>query len=285
MGFDGRVAIVTGAGNGLGRSHALLLAGRGAQVVVNDVDADAASAVVDEIERAGGVAVANDDSVTTPEGGAGITAAAVAAFGRVDIVVNNAGFVRDRAFHKITPEDVDAVLDVHLRGAFWVTSPAWRLMREQGYGRVVFTTSAGGLLGNFGQSNYAAAKMGILGLMRVLSTEGETRGIRVNAIAPMAATRMTEGLLGDMTDALGPDLVSPVVGWLCHEDCEVTGEIFTTGGGRVGRYFVGVAPGFHDPKLTMESVRDHLDAIRDLTGHVVPVTPDGEVPLFMERFS
>jgi NAD(P)-dependent dehydrogenase (short-subunit alcohol dehydrogenase family) len=293
LGFDGRVAIVTGAGGGLGRAHALLLAARGAQVVVNDlggsVDGAGASegpaaAVAREIEDAGGVAVANTDTVATPDGGQGIVDAALSAFGRVDIVVNNAGILRDRAFHNLTPADIDPIIDVHLRGAFYPTIPAWRAMREQGYGRVVFTSSASGILGNFGQSNYGAAKMGVVGLTRVLAIEGARHGIRVNAIAPMARTRMTEGLLGDMHDRLDPELVSPVVAWLAHERCAVTGEVFTVGGGRVGRMFVGVTPGFHKPDLTVEDVDAHLAEIRDETGYVVPADSLGELPLLVQHF-
>jgi NAD(P)-dependent dehydrogenase (short-subunit alcohol dehydrogenase family) len=238
LGFDGRVAIVTGAGNGLGRAHARLLAARGAQVVVNDlggaVDGAGASsgpaaAVAREIEDAGGVALANTDTVATPDGGRALVDAAVEAFGGVDIVVNNAGILRDRAFHNLTPDELDPVLDVHLRGSFFVTVPAWRVMRERGYGRVVFTSSASGILGNFGQANYGAAKMGVVGMTRVLAVEGARHGIRVNAIAPMARTRMTDGLLGDMHDRLDPELVSPVAAWLAHERCSVTGDVFTDG--------------------------------------------------------
>ena len=294
LGFDGRVAIVTGAGNGLGRAHALLLAARGAQVVVNDlggaVDGAGASsgpaaAVAREIEEAGGVALANSDTVATPDGGRALVDAAVGAFGRVDIVVNNAGILRDRSFHNLTPDELDPVLDVHLRGSFFVTVPAWRVMRERGYGRVVFTSSASGILGNFGQANYGAAKMGVVGMTRVLAIEGARHGIRVNAIAPMARTRMTDGLLGDMHDRLDPELVSPVAAWLAHERCSVTGEVFTVGGGRVGRMFVGVTPGYFKPDLTIEDVDAHLDEIRDEAGYVVPADSLGELPLLVRHFA
>ena len=293
LGFDGRVAIVTGAGNGLGRAHALLLAARGAQVIVNDlggrVDGEGASqgpaaTVVREIEDAGGVSVANTDTVWTPEGGRAIVDMALEAFGRVDIVVNNAGILRDRAFHNITPAELDPVLDVHLRGSFFVTIPAWQAMRERGYGRVVFTSSASGILGNFGQANYGAAKMGVVGMTRVLAIEGARHGIKVNAIAPMARTRMTEGLLADMNDRLDPELVSPVVAWLAHERCSVTGEVLTVGGGRVGRMFIGVTPGFFKADLTVEDVDAHIDEIRDEAGHVVPADSMGELPLLLKHF-
>ncbi|HMG40491.1 MAG TPA: SDR family oxidoreductase [Acidimicrobiales bacterium] len=294
LSFDGEVAIVTGAGHGLGREHALLLAARGARVVVNDlggaVDGSGGSSgpaadVVAEIEKAGGEAVANADTVATPEGGQAIVDAALEAFGRVDIVVNNAGILRDKAFHNVSPDDVDPVLDVHLRGAFWVTSPAWRLMREQGYGRVVFTSSASGILGNFGQASYAAAKMGLVGMTNVLALEGARYDIKVNAVAPMALTRMTEDLLGDLSDHLDPRLVSPVVGWLAHRDCDVTGEVFTVAAGRVGRFFVGVTPGYHHPDLSVEHVRDHMAEIRDETGYLVPTDGMGEMPLVLAHLT
>ena len=294
LGFDGQVAIVTGAGNGLGRAHALLLAARGAQVVVNDLggsvggagaSAGPAVTVAREIEDAGGVALANTDTVATPEGGRALVAAALAAFGQLDIVVNNAGILRDRAFHNMTPDELEPVLDVHLRGSFFVTLPAWRVMREAGYGRVVFTSSASGILGNFGQANYGAAKMGVVGMTRVLAIEGGPHGIRVNAIAPMARTRMTDGLLGDMHDWLDPELVAPVAAWLAHERCSVTGEVFTVGGGRVGRVFVGVTPGFFKPDLTIEDVDAHLDEICDEAGYLVPADSMGELPLLAKHFA
>jgi NAD(P)-dependent dehydrogenase (short-subunit alcohol dehydrogenase family) len=294
LGFDGRVAIVTGAGNGLGRAHARLLAARGARVVVNDlggaIDGSGASSgpaadVVAEIEADGGEAVTSTDSVATPEGGAAIVQTALDGFGRVDIVVNNAGIVRDRAFHNMTPADVTSVLDVHVGGAFWVTLAAWPHLRDQGYGRVVFTSSASGLLGNFGQSNYGAAKTALFGLTRVLAAEGARRGIKVNAIAPMARTRMTGELLGDLADRLDPDLVAPVVGWLAHEDCDVSGEVFSVAGGRVARFFLGVTPGWFDPALTVEGVRDHMAEIRDETGYLVPADAAGEMPLLRNYLS
>jgi len=275
--FDGRVAVVTGAGGGLGREHARLLAARGARVVVNDVDIERARATAAEITDESGVAVADGESVATPDSGGRIVRGALEAFGRVDIVVNNAGNLHDKAFHNLTPEAVDAVLDVHLRGAFWVTRAAWPHLRDQGYGRVVNTTSNAGLLGNFGQASYGAAKMGIVGLTRALACEGSRYGIRVNAVAPLARTAMTEALLGSFGDRLDPALVSPVVAWLSHEDCGVTGEIYSAAGGRVARYFIGLTRGFHDPALTPEGVRDNLDAIRSEAGYTVPGSPAEEL--------
>src|SRR6266540_349785 len=220
LGFDGKVAIITGAGGGLGRSHALELARRGALVVVNDLGGSvdgsgsgttAAQAVVDEIKAAGGDAVANYDSVATPDGGKAIVQSALDAFSRIDIVINNAGILRDTSFKNMTSEQLEPVLDVHLKGAFYVTRPAWEHMREQGYGRVVNTSSGAGIFGNFGQTNYGAAKMGLVGLTRVLAIEGAKYNIKANAIAPVAKTRMTEELLGPLADKLQPKFVTPVV--------------------------------------------------------------------------
>jgi NAD(P)-dependent dehydrogenase (short-subunit alcohol dehydrogenase family) len=273
LGFDGKVAIITGAGGGLGREHALLLASRGAQVVVNDLggsvhgdggDAGPAERTAKEIEALGGVAVADTNSVATPEGGEAIVQTAIDAFGRIDIVINNAGILRDKSFHNMSPDLVDPVLDVHLRGAFYVTQPAWVHMREQSYGRVIVTASSAGLFGNFGQANYGAAKMGLVGLAHVLSQEGERYNIKVNAIAPTAGTRMTREIFGDeLADKLAPGLVSPLVAWLAHEDCPVSGHIYSVGGGRVARVFVGEGPGYlrSDAPLTVEDVRDHFDEI------------------------
>ena len=252
LGFDGQVAIITGAGGGLGKQHALLLASRGALVVVNDLggavdgtgaDVGAAQLVVDEITAAGGEAVADANSVATPEGGAAIVQTAIDAFGRVDIVVNNAGILRDKSFSNMTSELFDPVIDVHLRGAFHVTQPAWKHMRERSYGRIISTSSSSGLFGNFGQANYGAAKMGLVGFTRVLSVEGAKYGITANAIAPFALTRMTESLLGPLGEKVAPELVSPLVAYLAHESCTATGRVFSVGGGRVAEVFIGEAQG------------------------------------------
>jgi len=286
IGFDGKVAIVTGAGGGLGRSHALEFARRGARVVVNDLggsidgsghDDGPAARVVREINDLGGEAVANLDSVASPEGGAAIVDTAVQAFGRVDIVVNNAGILRDKAFHNMTPDLIDPVIDVHLKGAFNVTKAAWGLMREQGYGRIVNTSSNSGILGNFGQANYGAAKMGLVGFTRVLGIEGAKHNIKVNAIAPVAFTRMTADLMPGLEDKLKPEMVTPVVVWLAHADCPVTGEVYSAGGGVVARFFIGLTPGIVDHELTVESVRDRFDAIRDETGYTVPANNGDEL--------
>jgi NAD(P)-dependent dehydrogenase (short-subunit alcohol dehydrogenase family) len=280
--FDGRTAIVTGAGGGLGKTYALALAQRGANVVVNDLGGAAdgtgsgssmADGSVAEIRAAGGRAVANYDSVATSEGGRAIVQAALDAFGGVDILINNAGILRDKSFAKLEPAQLDAVLDVHLRGAFFVTQPAFAEMKERGYGRIVMTSSASGLFGNFGQSNYAAAKLGLVGLMNVLAIEGDKHGIQVNSIAPAARTRMTEQVLGPLADALDPRLVTPLVVFLCSEQCRLTHEIFDVAGGRYARVFLGlcrgwVAPGGATPEA--EDILEHLEMIRDQADYVVP---------------
>jgi NAD(P)-dependent dehydrogenase (short-subunit alcohol dehydrogenase family) len=294
LGFDGKVAIITGAGGGLGRSHALDLAKRGALIVVNDlggsVDGEggshtAAQKVVDEIKAAGGEAVANYDSVATPEGGESIVKTAVDTFGRVDIIINNAGILRDASFKNMTKEMLDPILDVHLKGAFNVTRPAWQLMRDQGYGRIVNTSSGAGIFGNFGQTNYGAAKMGLVGFTRVLAVEGAKNNIKANAIAPVAKTRMTEELLGPVADKLAPEFVTPVVTFLAHESCPVSGEVYSVGGGRVARVFIGVTPGYTDSELTAELVRDHFDQIRDETDYAVPANLNEEMGLALKALS
>jgi NAD(P)-dependent dehydrogenase (short-subunit alcohol dehydrogenase family) len=291
LGFDGQLAIITGAGGGLGRQHALMLARRGALVVVNDLggavdgtgsDKGAAQLVVDEIEEAGGEAVANTDSVATPAGGASIVQTAIDAFGKVDIVINNAGILRDKSFHNMTPDLIDPVIDVHLRGAFNVTQPAWVKMREQGYGRIVSTASAAGVFGNFGQANYGAAKMGLVGFTNVLAIEGAKHNIRANAIAPLAMTRMTEDLLGPLGDKLDPALVTPLVTYLVHESCESTGRVYSVGGGRVAEVFIAETVGYtNTDTLTPEDLHDHWDAVTVQDGCSVPATIAGVTALFL----
>jgi NAD(P)-dependent dehydrogenase (short-subunit alcohol dehydrogenase family) len=291
LGFDGKVAVITGAGGGLGRSHALELARRGALVVINDLGGSidgtgsgttAAQAVVDEIKDAGGEAVANYDSVATVEGGQNIIKSAVDTFGRIDIVINNAGILRDTSFKNMTPEQLEPVLDVHLKGAFYVTQPAWSHMRDQGYGRIITTASGAGIFGNFGQTNYGAAKMGLVGLTRVLAIEGAKYNIKANAIAPVAKTRMTDSILGPLADKLLPEYVTPIVTFLAHEDCPVTGEVYSVGGGRVARIFVGVTPGIFDADLTAEVIRDRFDEVREEEGYVVPASLNEEMMLALK---
>jgi NAD(P)-dependent dehydrogenase (short-subunit alcohol dehydrogenase family)/acyl dehydratase/putative sterol carrier protein len=279
--FDGRVAVVTGAGAGLGRAYALELAKRGAKVVVNDLggsrdglgegSSSAADRVVKEIKAAGGEAVASYDSVATPEGGEAVVRRAVEAFGRVDIVINNAGILRDKTLAKMEPETWDAVMDVHLKGAYNVTRPAFIKMRENRYGRVVLTTSAAGLYGNFGQTNYSAAKMGLVGFMNTLKLEGEKHNIRVNTVAPIAATRLTQDILPpDLFEKLKPEFVTPLVLYLCSEQCAENGMIFNAGMGYFNRAAIvtgpGVALGHGSQPPTPEEIHKQWDAINDLSG-------------------
>jgi NAD(P)-dependent dehydrogenase (short-subunit alcohol dehydrogenase family) len=276
--FDGKVALVTGAGNGLGREYAHLLAARGCAMVVNDLGGPAedgrgaAQRVVDEIVAAGGAATADTHSVSDLAGAAAMVAKAIDAFGRIDIVVNNAGILRDKSFLSMTPELVDPVLDVHLKGSLHVTRAAWSHFREQGYGRVVLTSSAAGLFGNPGQANYAAAKAGMVGLMNVLKHEGVKYNVNVNVIAPVAETQMTSHVIGKLSGLVGPQLVSPVVAYLVHESCEVNGHIYSVGGGRVSRIFLGLTHGWGEPgeQFTPEDVRDHLGEIEDRADFTVP---------------
>ena len=287
--YDGRVAVITGAGGGLGKTYALEMARRGAKVVVNDLGGKSdgtgaghsmADQVVEEIKKAGGEAVANYDSVSTPEGGEGIIQSALNAFGRVDVVVNNAGILRDKTFLKLTPDELGIVLDVHLKGAFYVSQPAFRAMKEKGYGRFIFTSSAAGILGNFGQTNYGAAKMGLVGLMNVLSVEGAKYNIKCNAIAPTARTRMTEELLGPLAPLLDPETVTPLVVYLGSEACELTHEIFSVGGGRFARMFIGLAPGWvadGGKKVSAEDVADYIEQIRNPEGYTIPANITDEL--------
>ena len=286
IGYDGQVAIITGSGGGLGREHALELARRGARIVVNDLGGSVsgeghedgpAHKTAQEINDLGGIAVADTNSVATPEGGAAIVQTAVDEFGTVDIVINNAGILRDKTFHNMTPELLNPVIDVHLRGAFYVTQPAYVIMREKGYGRIVNTSSNSGILGNFGQSNYGAAKMGLVGFTRVLANEGRKHNIKANAIAPVAKTRMTEELFGAAGDPLDPKLVTPVVAWLASSEVDVTGEVYSVAGGLVARFFIGLTPGFYKSDLTVEDVRDNWTQIRDEEGYIVPDGPNDEL--------
>ncbi|MCF8111729.1 MAG: SDR family NAD(P)-dependent oxidoreductase [Desulfobacteraceae bacterium] len=277
--FDGQVAIVTGAGGGLGRAYALDLAARGACVVVNDLGGSRdgsgegssfpARKVVDEIEAAGGQAVANYDNVATRKGGENIVKCALDNYGTVDILINNAGILRDKSFAKMEPDTWQAVIDVHLNGAYNVTRPAFIVMREKGYGRIIMTTSAAGLYGNFGQANYSAAKMGLVGFMNTLKLEGQKYNIKVNTVAPLAASRLTEDVLpADLLDNITPEFVSPLVLFLCSQRCPVSGYIYNAGMGCFNRAAVITGPGViaGDPESipAAEQVTANLDKIRTL---------------------
>jgi NAD(P)-dependent dehydrogenase (short-subunit alcohol dehydrogenase family) len=277
--FDGRVAIVTGAGGGLGRSHALLLASRGAKVVVNDLGGTvegtgagsaAADKVVEEIRAAGGEAVANYDGVDTWAGGEAIVKTALDAYGKVDILINNAGILRDKSFMKMEEIDVDKVIAVHLKGGFNVTKAAFPVMRENNYGRIVMTTSNTGLYGNFGQANYGAAKLGLVGLMNTLKLEGARYNILVNTIAPIAGTRMTATVMPpDMVEKLKPEYVTPMVAYMCSEACTDSGIIFTAGAGYFSRAVMVEGPGIALNPLkgiTIEDIRDRIGDIKKLEG-------------------
>jgi NAD(P)-dependent dehydrogenase (short-subunit alcohol dehydrogenase family) len=277
--FDGRAAIVTGAGTGLGRSHALALAARGAKVVVNDLGVDvegggksgaAADAVVAAIKKAGGTAVANYDSVAEPESAARIVQSALDAFGTVDIVINNAGFLRDKSFEKMDLADFEAVLKVHLLGTVYVTRAAWPVLKEKNYGRVVVTTSAAGLYGNFGQTNYAAAKAGVIGFMLALKEEGAKYNILANAIAPVAYTRMLATILPQSFERrLRPEVVSAGVLYLASEQCSANGVILEAGDDQfavarmVQSHGMRLPPGEAE---TPEAVAENWAAITDLAG-------------------
>lgn len=279
--FDGRVAIVTGAGGGLGRTHALALAERGARVVVNDLGGDVhgeggdpgpAMRVVEEIQAAGGEAVADGADVTSPDQVEAMVAKAMDRWGRVDILVNNAGILRDRSFSNLTLEEIDAVIGVHLRGTFICTKAVWDIMKDQSYGRIVVTTSSSGLYGNFGQANYGAAKMGVVGLMHTLHLEGRKYDIRVNALAPAAGTRMTEGLVPD--DAfrlLTPETVSVGLVWLVSEDAP-SRVILGAGAGAFARTMVVETEGFAlaGDDLTPEALGARFDDLSDLTTATEP---------------
>jgi NAD(P)-dependent dehydrogenase (short-subunit alcohol dehydrogenase family)/putative sterol carrier protein len=295
--FDGQVAIVTGAGGGLGRVYALELARRGAKVVVNDFGGirdgsgegsqGPAARVVEEIKKMGGDAVASFDSVATPEGGENIVRTALKTFGRVDILINNAGILQDKSFAKMDQDNWRKVIDVHLNGSYHVTQPAFRIMRENGYGRIVMTTSAAGLYGNFGQTNYSTAKMGLVGLMNSLKLEGEKHNIKVNTVAPLAATRLTSDILPpDLQKKMKPEFIAPLVLYLCAKECPANGTIYNAGMGFYNRAAVmtgkgaWVGNGKHIPSVEdvaahwnkisrMEDAREYINAI-DFMGGILP---------------
>lgn len=283
--FDGRVAVITGAGRGLGRAYAELLGSLGAKVVVNDngsvikgegSDEGPAQDVVEAIRAAGGEAIANADSVATPEGGRAIVQAALDAWGRIDVLIHNAGNVRYGTIRELSDEDLNAVLDVHLKGAFHVVRAAMGPMCDAGYGRVVLTSSIGGVYGNNRCVNYAMAKSGMIGLSNVIALEGEEFNVKSNVIVPSAVTRMAEGIDTSLYPPLGPELVAPMVGWLAHENCSVSGELYAALGGRMAEVFIGEARGAYQPAWSIDDVDARIGQIRDkaepkvfgLHGHV-----------------
>ncbi len=277
--FDDRVAVITGAGAGLGRIYALELAKRGAKIVVNDYggafdgsgkgSSSPAQMVVDEIKKAGGLAVANYDNVASPEGGENIINTALDAFGTIDILINNAGILRDKSIGKMEPAQWQSVLDVHLSGSYNVTRPAFKIMKEKGYGRIIMTTSAAGLYGNFGQANYSAAKLGIVGMMNTLKLEGAKYDIMINTIAPIAASRMTKDIMPpEIFEKSNPEFVSPMVLYLCSDDYKETGQIFNAGMGFFNRAAILTGKGLQigDPKNppTPEMIHANFDKINNM---------------------
>ena len=279
--FENKTVIVTGAGNGLGKSYAIEFAKRGANVVVNDlggaVDGSGsanspADEVVEEIKNNGGNAVANYDSVASKEGGDSIVNSAIETFGGLHAVVNNAGILRDKSFAKMTEEDLDAVLDVHLKGTFFVCQPAFAHMKESGYGRFVNVASPSGLFGNFGQSNYAAAKMGIVGLTNIIAIEGAKYNIKANVLAPNATTRMTEELFGEeFAKLFKVEQVTPLVVFLASEVCDVTHEIFSAGAGRYARIGINTHKGYVNPEATADDISENIESIRTIKDGSYPM--------------
>ncbi len=293
--FEGKVAIVTGAGGGIGRLYALDLAARGARIVVNDLGAgldgagasqSAADIVAEEIKAAGGEAIANYDSVSTMAGGESIVKSAVDNYGTVDILVNNAGILRDKTFIKMTEEEWDSVIAVHLKGAFCVTQPAVKIMKEKQYGRIIFTASVSGLYGNFGQTNYGAAKMGLVGIMNSLKLEMAKYNIKINTVAPNADSRMTRGLVPeDYAEKIKPKFNVPMVTYLCSEDCRDSGMIFTTSAGWFARTAVisgeGICMGDTNRDITAEEVRDQFEKTKNIEGGK-PYQSGGDVYVLSE---
>ena len=290
--FENRVAIVTGAGNGLGKAYALELGKRGAKVVVNDlggaVDGSGsanspADDVVNEIIENGGEAVANYDSVATKDGGESIVQTAVDSFGTVDAVINNAGILRDKSFANMTEEEFSLIIEVHLKGTYFVTQPAFKIMKENNYGRIVNVASPSGLFGNFGQTNYGAAKMGIVGLTNVLAIEGAKYNIKVNVIAPTAYTRMTEALLPeDVGKLFSAELVTPMVTYLASEACEPTHEIFGVAAGRFARIGIITHEGYVNTQATAEDIASNIEEIRTITDGSYPLSNEDELMLIQK---
>jgi NAD(P)-dependent dehydrogenase (short-subunit alcohol dehydrogenase family) len=290
--FENRTVIVTGAGNGLGKAYALELGSRGAKVVVNDlggsVDGSGSASspaddVVNEIIKNGGEAIANYDSVATKEGGESIVQSALDNFGTVDAVINNAGILRDKSFANMSEDELSLILDVHLKGTFFVSQPAFKVMKENNYGRIVNVASPSGLFGNFGQSNYGAAKMGIVGLTNVLSIEGAKYNIKVNVIAPTAYTRMTEALLPeDVGKLFSAELVTPMVVYLASEACEPTHEIFGVAAGRFARIGIITHNGYVNTSATAEDISENIEEIRTIKDGTYPLSNEDELMIIQK---
>jgi NAD(P)-dependent dehydrogenase (short-subunit alcohol dehydrogenase family) len=292
--FHGRVAVITGAGRGLGREYARLLGSTGAKVVVNDPgvsikgeggDAGPAEEVVREIKSSGGEAVVCTESVATPEGGKAIIAAALDHFGRIDVLIHNAGNVRYGSLEEITYEDFEAVVRVHLMGAFNVVRPAFPVMCKAGYGRIVLTSSIGGLYGTHNVVNYGVSKAGMIGLNNIVALEGAAKGVKCNIIAPGAVTRLADGLDTSQYPPMGPELVAPAVGWLAHESCSITGEMLISMGGRLARALIAETEGIYQPAWTIDEVAARMDAIRDTSRlWMLPPVPSGYLDHLQRSF-
>lgn len=293
--LDGKTAIVTGAGNGLGRSHAHLLASLGANVVVNDLgcsvdgsgnSTSAAETVVAEIKEAGGNAVANTDSITDRSAVPNIIKTALDTFGGLDIVVNNAGILRDKSLKNMTDAEWDAVIDTHLTGSYNVTKAAWPILREQNYGRIVITASGSGMFGNFGQTNYGAAKAGLIGFAKALAAEGAKNNIKTNILCPAAASRMTENLMpGQLLDKIKPEAVSPIVAYMCTEQISTSGAIFEAGAGNFSHANWARGKIYKTPAesgvATVDEIAAHFDEIIDMSEATVLDNPAAAMAAFM----
>ena len=292
--FDDRVAVITGGGRGLGRAHALLLASRGAKIVVNDpgvsmagdaTEEGPADALVNEIKAMGGQAVASLDSVATPEGARAIVKTATDAFGRIDILIHSAGNVRRGTLSEISYEDFESVLSVHLKGAFNMVRETFPLMAARQYGRIVLTGSINGLYGKANNANYALCKAGFMGLSNTAAIEGKDVNVKSNVIIPAAVTRMSEGIDTSKFPPMEPEMVAPAVAWMCHQDCSISGEMLVAMGGRVARAFIAESPGVYHPSWTVEQVAEEIDAIRAAPQPLVfsPV-PQGELDHLLYGF-
>ncbi len=293
--FDNRVAVITGAGRGLGRAHALLLASRGAKIIVNDLggslqgegaDTGPAQSVVDEIIAAGGEAIACTHSVTTPEGGAAIIDTAMQNYGRIDILIHNAGNVRRGSLKELSFADFEAVLDVHLRGGFHVVRAAFPLMCAAKYGRIILTSSVNGIYANANVGNYSMAKAGLIGLSNTAAIEGLAEGVKSNVIIPAAVTRMAEGLDTSAYPPMDPELVAPAVAWMAHESCSITGEMLIAVAGRVARAYVAETEGVYRPDWTIEQIAESIGAIRDTANPwLFPPAPSGHLDHLRRSFA